>query len=131
MNRILRLNLVGIVVFLLAACATTPKAPEKPEWIDEPGMGAVGFSGPHVRGRHYQEDLAIGRARERLAARYGVEVSSVQTIRERVVNDRAFVSSEKEINQRINKATVKARVRETWRNTTSGEVWVWVYPINE
>ena len=90
----------------------------------------MGFSSTHIRGRYYQEELAILRARERLAARYGVEVSSVQTTRERVLNEKAYITSDRQINQSIKKQTVKAHIREIWHDTSRDEIWVWVYPIN-
>lgn len=121
--------LLIISLFSLYACQQTVKS--TPGWITSPGSGAVGSSGTHVKGRHYQEELAIARARERLAARYGVEVSSVQTIREKVVNDHAYVTSDKQIMQQINNTEVKAHVREIWLNREKDVVWAWVYPVND
>ena len=122
------LPLIALVFF--AACQSEPVKPSKPEWITSPGQGAVGSSVTHVKGRHYQEELAIARARERLAARYGVEISSVQSISEKVVNDRAYVTSVKQIEQAVKSQTVKAQVRETWYDAAHDEIWVWVYPVN-
>ena len=116
-------------LFLIAACQNN-NTRSAPDWIKNPGDGAVGSAGMHVQGRYYQEELAIVRARERLAARYGVEISSIQTIKERIVNDRAYVTSDKEVLQQVNKAVVKAQVRETWHDKARDEIWVWVYPIN-
>ena len=118
-----------VTAYLLSACQdNTTRA--RPVWINEPGDGAVGSASMHVKGRYYQEELAIARARARLAARYGVEVTSVQTIREKVVNDRAYVSSEKNTFQQVNRTTVKAHVREIWHDKSRDEMWVWVYPLN-
>jgi hypothetical protein len=118
-----------IMLFLIAACQSDTVKPAKPDWITSPGQGAVGSSVTHVKGRHYQEELAIARARERLAARYGVEISSVQTIKERVVNDKAYVTSIKQIEQAVKSQTVKAQVRETWYDAAHDVIWVWVYPV--
>ena len=118
-----------ITGFFLLAC-NQEKIQQKPEWLTDPGDGAVGSCKTHVKGRHYQEELAIARARERLAARYGVEVSSIQTIKEKIVNEKAYVSSDKEILQTVNKTIVKAHVRETWLDRQYDEVWVWVYPVS-
>jgi len=116
--------------FLITACGSnTIKPLVKPDWINNPEQGAVGSSTTHVKGRHYQEDLAISRARERLAARYGVEISSIQSINEKIVNDKAYVTSNKQINQAIKNKEVKAHVRETWYDSQKDEIWVWVYPI--
>jgi hypothetical protein len=115
---------------LLTACSTHTK-PDQPSWIDNPGDGAVGSSTMHVKGRYYQEELAIARARERLAARYGVEISSIQTIHEKVVNDHAYVTSDKQVLQEISNQTVKAHVRAIWHDKARDEIWVWVYPVAE
>ena len=101
-----------------------------PAWIDEPGNGAVGSCTTHIRGGHYQEELAISRARERLAARYGVDIASIHTIKEKVVNDRSYVTSKKEILQQVNKTTVKAHVRGIWHDKARDEIWAWVYPVS-
>lgn len=119
-----------IALFCISACQSNTVKPVQPDWISSPGQGAVGSSVTHIKGRHYQEELAIARARERLAARYGVEISSVHTIKERVVNDKAYVTSIKQIEQAVKAQTVKARVRETWHDTAHDVIWVWVYPVN-
>ena len=126
----LLIKLVGLIstVILLNACGGSTKP--APHWVTDPGDGAVGSATTHVRGRHYQEELAISRARERLASRYGVEVNSIQTIRERIINDSAYVTSDKEIHQQIKNAVVKAHVRETWHDKGHDEIWVWVYPVS-
>lgn len=121
--------LLILSLFSLYACQQSVKA--NPNWVNNPGSGAVGSAGTHVKGRHYQEELAIARARERLAARYGVEVSSVQTIHEKIVNDHAYVSSDKEIQQQINSTVVKAHVREIWHDKGKDVVWAWVYPVTD
>lgn len=113
----------------LYACQQSTKS--TPEWVSNPGSGAVGSASTHIKGRHYQEDLAIARARERLAARYGVEVSSVQTIREKIVNDHAYVTSNKEVLQQIKSTEVKAHVRKVWHDADKDVMWVWVYPVTD
>ena len=102
----------------------------RPSWINNPGDGAVGSATTHVRGRHYQEELAIARARERLAARLGIEVSSVQTIKERIANETAYVTSTKQTFQQVSNQTVKAHVREVWHDKGRDVLWVWVYPTH-
>ncbi|MCW8924485.1 MAG: hypothetical protein OQK69_12815 [Gammaproteobacteria bacterium] len=119
-----------ILLFFVSACAPDNVKPVKPAWINNPEQGAVGSCTTHVKGRHYQEDLAISRAREKLAAQLGVEIASVQTISEHVVNDKSYVVSDKEIKQSIKNKTVKAHVRATWHDTSQDELWVWVYPVN-
>ena len=120
-----------ILVFMVTACGSESVKPlAQPDWISNPQQGAVGSSTTHVRGRHYQEDLAISRAREKLAARYGVSISMQQTITEKVSNDKVYVVSNKKIEQAIKNKEVKAHVRETWHNTQRDELWAWVYPID-
>lgn len=119
----------GLTFFMLISC-NKEEVQQKPEWVTDPGDGAVGSCKTHVKGRHYQEELAIARARERLAARYGVEVSSVQTIKEKIINDKAYVRSDKEVLQSVKKTVVKAHVRKTWLDKQYDEIWVWVYPVS-
>ena len=122
---------IAITSCLLTACSGFGTKSDAPAWIDEPGEGAVGSCTTHAKGRYYQEELAISRARERLAARYGVEISSVQTINERVANDRAYVTSDKQVFQQVKKQRVKAHVRAIWHDKVRDEIWVWVYPVAE
>ncbi len=126
-NKLFNVALLFLTIFLTACQATNSKP--RPAWINEPGEGAVGSATTHVRGRHFQEELAIARARERLAARLGVEVNSVQTIKEKVVNEKAYVTSTKQTFQEVNKKTVKAHVREIWHDKGRDELWAWVYPV--
>ncbi|MDH5612340.1 MAG: hypothetical protein OEY66_07795 [Gammaproteobacteria bacterium] len=119
-----------ILLFIISACSSRPVKLDRPDWINNPEQGAVGSSATHVKGRHYQEELAISRAREKLAAQLGVEISSVQTINERVVNDKAYVISDKQIDQSIKNKEIKTRIRATWHDTSRDELWVWVYPVN-
>lgn len=123
------LLLLCLSTALLTACADSPLKVEQPEWISKPQDGAVGSAVTHVRGRHAQEELAITRARERLAARYGVELSSVQTITEKVINEKAYVTSRKQIDQSLSKREVKAHVRAIWYDDAHDVIWAWVYPV--
>ena len=122
-------TILGVLLIFLLGCQPTANRQSEPTWITNPEDGAVGSAVTHVRGRYHQEELAIARARERLAARYGVEISSVQTIREKVVNERAYVTSDKETWQSVTGKTVKARVRETWYDAARDVIWVWLYPV--
>lgn len=123
------LAILAFVSFLLAACGIFGSKSDRPDWIDNPGEGAVGSSVTHAKGRYYQEELAISRARERLAAQYGVEVSSIQTITERVKDNRAYVTSDREVLQQVRSQTVRAHVRAIWHDKMRDELWVWVYPV--
>lgn len=114
----------------LTACAAQEKKPDQPTWINNPGNGVSASAGTHVRGRHHQEELAVSRAREQLAARLGVKVEMTQDIREVVVNESATVTSVKQTRQEIEGGVVKARVQEKWHDTYRDIIWVWVVPVN-
>ena len=45
-------------------------------------------------GKHQQEELAITHEREGMAARYGVEVSSIHQTHEVVLNEKMYVTSD-------------------------------------
>ena len=124
---------LALVMSLVAGCASGP-APvagsPRPAWIDDPGDGAVGSSTTHVKGRHYQQELAIERAREKLAARLGVTVSSVQTVEEKVANSSASVVAKRNTVSIIENKTVRARVKETWYDSARDTFWVLVVPEN-
>jgi hypothetical protein len=86
MSRSVRTALVMLSFALLSACATSVKevGNERPAWIDNPGNGVSASAGMHVRGRAAQEELAILRAREEFAKRFGVSIRSAQTLHDRV-----------------------------------------------
>ena len=126
-------KLIGVFLLplFLNACVSTGGQTDRPDWIDNPGSGVSASSTTHVRGRHYQEDLAISRAREQLAARYGVTVKMTQKTSESVVNESTSVVSHKNTEQKIDHGkSVKAEVKEKWIDLTRDIVWVWVVPIN-
>ena len=116
-------------VFFITSCATQEILRERPQWIDNPGKGVSASCTTHVRGRHFQEDLAISRAREQLAARYGVMVKMTQNIKEVVLNDSASVTSVKNSEQKIdNGKMVIAKVKAKWLDEITDELWVWLVP---
>jgi len=120
-----KIKLIGIALFLssITACAS------QPNWIDNPGKGTSASAVTHIMGKHQQEELAISRARERMAARYGIEISSIHQTHEVVLDDKMYVTSDKKIQQIIKNKTIKTRVREKWHNKTTDEIWVWLYPM--
>jgi uncharacterized lipoprotein YajG len=121
-------------VVLLAACATrhsgpdgAPQAP-RPGWIENPGNGVSSSATFHVRGKQAQEELAISRAREEFAKRYGVTISSDHDIAQTTVNDRMSSVSEKSIREEVRDREVKAQVKEKWVDPLTGALWVWLVP---
>lgn len=104
-------------------------AQDRPDWIDNPGDGAVGSAPVHVLGTQAQEELAIARARIRLAARLGVVIDSVQKIEETVNNDQSSISSERKTTQEISQAKVRAQTRAIWHDLERDIIYAWVFPI--
>lgn len=125
--------LAALICVLLAACAArapapSVSAPPRPAWIDNPGTGVSASAGYHVRGKQAQEELAITRAREEFAKRYGVSISSDHDIAQTTVNDRTSSVSEKAIREEVRDREVKAQVKEKWWDPASGVLWVWLVP---
>lgn len=101
-----------------------------PDWVENPTIGAVGSSPMHVMGRHAQEELAISRARTRLAATLGVNITSKQTIRERVKNDGLSIQSQKDTSQTLTHKNFKTSVKAIWHDQTRDIIYAWVVPLN-
>ncbi|WP_420589281.1 hypothetical protein [Bacterioplanoides sp.] len=114
-------------VLILSACKTAPVKQGQPEWLLNPGDGVVASCGFHIKGHYAQQECAVQRARERLAARQGVEVSSISYLNTRVKNDRSSVSMDKETLEKVNRVTVKAKVKETWYDAQRDEYYVWMF----
>jgi hypothetical protein len=132
------MRLVKILSFAalvcLAACAMRPAGPDgaaqppRPGWIENPGNGVSSSAAFHVRGKQAQEELAISRAREEFAKRYGVTISSDHDIAQTTVNDRTSSVSEKSIREEVRDREVKAQVKEKWVDPLTGALWVWLVP---
>lgn len=129
------LILSACLFVILTGCQTQPVAqqpatPQTPAWIHNPGNGVVGSSVTHVKGRHFQEQLAISRARQQLAARQGVDVEYVQMSSETVTNETANTKVKRVGTEEVSTKTVKAKVVEKWVNPVTREVFVLVVPVN-
>jgi len=116
-----------VLVISLAACAGVRHV-ERPVWIDNPGDGVSASAGMHVRGRAAQEELAILRAREEYAKRFGVTIQSVQNTATFVANQRATTVGSQAAQVNTNQADVKAAVKAKWRDPDSDVLWVWLVP---
>ena len=123
----LKLILMIMAIFL-SACAQQPVNNGAPSWLYNPGMGVVASCGFHIGGHYQQQECAIQRGRERLAAQQGVEVSSVAVIKERVVNGYESVVMDKETTSNVTNKTVKARVKDSYYDAQRDEYYVWVVP---
>lgn len=122
-----------ILAVVLTGCSihtqTIQDSPDnKPAWVDNPGEGVSASAGVHVRGRVAQEALALTRAREELAKRLGVIISSQNATVQRVSNDRMNSTSSKEIQETVSGAEVKAVVKAKWLEPGSQVLWVWLMP---
>ena len=132
MNNIMAALLVA--TFILSACSTkgpqqsAPTINERPAWINDPGEGVSAAAGFHVRGTQAQEELAITRARDEFAKRYGVNISSEQATSQIVVGDRMSSISAKDIREEVQQKDVKATVRAKWHDPNTGMLWVWLVP---
>ena len=117
---------------LLPACA--PKGETKsarPSWIDNPGEGVSAAASYHVRGVQAQEELAIARAREEFAKRYGVKVSGELRTEQLVTNQGATMTSQSSGVQTMDGNEVKAMVRAKWLDPKSNFLWVWLVPAGK
>ena len=127
-----------VAMALLSACSSlglngqgAMEDEQRPAWINDPGDGVSASAGFHVRGVQAQEELAITRARDEFAKRYGVVVSSEQSTQQLVVGERASSVSAKDIREEVNQKEVKATVRAKWKEPGTGVLWVWLVPAKE
>jgi hypothetical protein len=133
MNRLHSSLLVTLISLLLSACATPVKdtGNERPAWIDNPGNGVSASAGVHVRGKAAQEELAILRAREEFAKRFGVSIRSAQTLSTIVANGRANTVGTEQAREDSQQIDVKAMVKAKWRDPDSDVLWVWLVPTDQ
>lgn len=129
--------LIGVIIataFLTACGGIGPERQvrfePRPAWINDPGDGVSASAGFHVRGEQAQEELAITRARDEYAKRYGVLVTSEHLTSQLVMGERATSVSAKEIREEVNQKEVKASVRAKWKDPDNGVLWVWLVPAN-
>ena len=119
------LSSIGLLLF---GCAQQPVKNGLPDWFYNPQNGVVASCGFHIGGHHQQQECAIQRGRERLAAEQGVEVRSVAVLKERVVNGQELVAMGKETQSSVTNKTVKARVKDFYYDVQRDEYYVWVVP---
>jgi len=124
-----------VAMLLLSACSSFGpdrqgkiEEQKRPAWINDPGEGVSASAGFHVRGGQAQEELAITRARDEFAKRYGVVVSSEHSTSQLVVGGRVSSVSAKDIHEEVNQKEVKASVRAKWKDPDSGVLWIWLVP---
>lgn len=131
----LRTVLAALLCCLLAAACSTPNTVNdnsaRPAWIDNPGNGVSTSAGMHVRGRNAQEEMAIHRAREEFARRFGVKIESAQTMTTTVAGGRASTVGAQVSHEELRQADVKAEVKAKWRDPNSDVLWVWLVPSGQ
>ena len=115
----------------LAACSATAGinvSNVRPAWIDSPGNGVSASAGTHIRGRVAQEELAILRAREEYAKRFGVKIESSQTMTTTVGGGRSSTVGGQVAHEELKQVEVKAEVKAKWRDPASDVLWIWLVP---
>lgn len=133
MKRVIYTLAAVFAVVLLPACTGVAPVVDhnaRPAWIDNPGTGVSASAGMHVRGRAAQEELAVLRAREEFAKRFGVSIQSAQTTATTVANNRSSTAGSQVTHEETNQSAVKAMVKEKWRDPGSDVLWVWLVPSN-
>lgn len=133
MNRFHITWFVTLTFLLLSACVAPVKEAgnERPAWIDNPGNGVSASAGMHVRGPAAQEELAILRAREEFAKRFGVNIQSAQMLSTTVTNGRASTVGSGVAHEDTRQTDVKAMVKAKWRDPDSDVLWVWLVPSDQ
>lgn len=123
--------LILLCCSFLAACKTVNNVNDnnaRPVWIDNPGNGVSSSAGMHIRGRAAQEQMAIQRAREEYAKRFGVSIESAQTMSTTVAGGRANTAGSQTSYEELKQSNVKAEVKAKWRDPDSDVLWVWLVP---
>ena len=119
------------VIFFLVGCAQKAINNSVPNWIYGAEIGVVASCGFHIKGHYYQQECAVQRARERLAAQQGVTVSSISLLSQSVSNDLSLVNMNKDIVSEVKTKTVKARVKEHYYDVQRDEYYVWMVSTNK
>jgi hypothetical protein len=128
------MRIISMLLFLLfAACAAPVKQAdnERPAWIDNPGNGVSASAGIHIRGRVAQEELAIARAREEFAKRFGVSISSAQMLATTVANGRSSTVGTQVSREDSRQVDIKAMVKAKWTDPANDTLWVWLVPSDQ
>lgn len=120
--------------FYVAACNTVSVVNDnsvRPAWIDHPGNGVSASAGMHIRGKAAQEELAILRAREEYAKRFGVKIEASQTMSTTVAGGRSNTVGAHVSHEELRQADVKAEIKAKWRDPNSDVLWVWLVPSTQ
>jgi len=132
----IRIATSALVAFsiLLSGCnalqkkSAAPPAPSRPAWIENPGNGVSASAGWNPRGRAAQEEMAIARARNEYAKRFGVEVAGVLEQSTTVFGSSSSSSGSTELKETVNQKDVRAEVKAKWLDPNSDTIWIWLVP---
>ena len=121
---------LSLISLTLVSCASLSGGANstRPQWINNPGNGVSASAGTNVNGKHAQEELAIARARQEFARRYGVRVVSDQNMAMNVVNNRSSVTANQTASESLDVDNVRAQVKSKWYDDTNDTLWVWLVP---
>jgi hypothetical protein len=122
-----KLILFTLSALLFAGCVLNPTS-SRPEWINNPGDGVSASADMHALGRHAQEALAIKRAREEYARRYGVNIKSITELKETITNDQVHSKLVTKSTEKVNSDNIKAIIKQKWLEPGSSKLWVWLVP---
>lgn len=133
MNQFRTIQAALLCCFFLAGCNTVSVNDNsvRPAWIDHPGNGVSASAGMHVRGKAAQEELAILRAREEYAKRFGVKIAASQTMSTTVAGGRSNTVGAHVSHEELRQADVKAEIKAKWRDPNSDVLWVWLVPSTQ
>ena len=126
--------LVLLCCVAVSACNTTGNVNDlavRPAWIDNPGSGVSTSAGIHIRGRIAQEELAIHRAREEYAKRFGVKIDSSQTMSTTVAGGRSNTVGTQVSREELKQVEIKAEVKAKWRDPKTDVLWIWLVPSTQ
>lgn len=134
MTRLRSALLAMLCCTFFTACSTTGSVPDnsiRPSWIDNPGNGVSASAGMHIRGKVAQEELAIFRAREEYARRFGVKIESAQTMSTTVASGRSSTVGTGVSREELRQVDIKAEVKAKWRDPNSDVLWIWLVPSTQ
>lgn len=134
MNHLRRVLLALLCCSFFAACNTAGNVNDnsaRPAWIDNPGNGVSASAGMHIRGKAAQEEMAILRAREEYAKRFGVKIESAQTMSTTVASGRSNTVGSQVSHEELKQVDVKAEVKAKWRDPSSDVLWIWLVPSSQ
>lgn len=130
-----RYSIAGVAMLapiLLSGCLAflSSKQSGRPAWIDNPGNGVSASAAMHVKGKAAQEELAILRARQEYAKRFGVTIQAEQSTSTTVANGRANTVGAGVVLEGTNQTDVRGMIKEKWRDVDNDVLWVWLVPSN-